>query len=49
MYAITTQVDTNLYEYEYSVPLYWGGVSSSSLYDNGLGIYVYVEVNPTNE
>ena len=48
MYAITTQVDTNLYEYEYSVPLYWGGVSSSSLYDNGLGIYVYVEVNPTN-
>lgn len=49
MYAITTQVDTNLYEYEYSVPLYWGGVSSSSLYDNGLGLYVYVEVNPTNE
>ena len=49
MYAITTQVDTNLYEYEYSVPLYWGGVSSSSLYDNGLGIYVYVEVNPTNK
>lgn len=49
MYAITTQVDTNIYEYEYSVPLYWGGVSNSSLYNNGLGLYVYVEVNPTNE
>lgn len=49
MYAISTQVDTNLYEYEYSVPLYWGGVSNSSLYNNGLGLYVYVEVNPTNE
>lgn len=49
MYNISTQVDTNLYEYEYSVPLYWGGVSSSSLYNNGLGLYVYVEVNPTNE
>lgn len=49
MYNISTQVDTNLYEYEYSVPLYWGGVSNSSLYNNGLGLYVYVEVNPTNE
>ena len=49
MYAISTQVDTNLYEYESSVPLYWGGVSNSSLYNNGLGLYVYVEVNPTNE
>ena len=49
MYSIATQVDTNLYEYEYSVPLYWGGVSSSYLYNNGLGLYVYVEVNPTNE
>lgn len=49
MYSIATQVDTNLYEYEYSVPLYWGGVSNSSLYNNGLGLYVYVEVNPTNE
>lgn len=48
MYAFP-QVDTNIYEYEYSVPLYWGGVSNSSLYNNGLGLYVYVEVNPTNE
>lgn len=48
MYAFP-QVDTNIYEYEYSVPLYWGGVSNSSLYNNGLGLYVYVEVNPTND
>lgn len=45
MYAISTQVDTNIYEYEYSVPLYWGGVSNSSLYSRtgGLGISVLVQ------
>lgn len=47
MYAISTQVDTNIYEYEYSVPLYWGGVSNSSLYNRtgGLGISVLVQTS----
>jgi hypothetical protein len=55
MTNIATQVDTNIYEYEYSVPLYWGGVSNSSLYSRtgGLGISVLVqsstfEIAPTS-
>lgn len=46
MNNICTQVPgTNLYEYEYSGPLYWGGFSTDSLYEGAAnnGIFVYVD------